>query len=45
MRGATAEGVFGTRTGTGWPDIIVAGVMASLALSGPVRLSVTRLAR
>lgn len=27
-----ALGVFGT--GTGWPDIIVAGIMASLALHG-----------
>lgn len=35
-----ALGVFGT--GTGWPDIIVAGVMAALALQGAV--SVMRLA-
>jgi Co/Zn/Cd efflux system component len=31
---AAAAGVFGT--GTGWPDIIVAAVMASLALQGAV---------
>lgn len=29
---AAAAGVFGT--GTGWPDFIVAGIMAALALSG-----------
>ncbi|SRR6266496_1475776 len=29
----TAVGVFGT--GTGWPDIIVAAIMSSLALQGP----------
>jgi Co/Zn/Cd efflux system component len=31
---AAALGVFGT--GTGWPDIIVAGIMATLALQGSV---------
>ena len=29
---AAAAGVFGT--GTAWPDLIVAGVMASLAIAG-----------
>jgi Co/Zn/Cd efflux system component len=28
-----AIGVFGT--GTGWPDVIVAAIMAALALQGP----------
>lgn len=29
-----ALGVFGTGTGTGWPDIIVASIMAVLGISG-----------
>jgi Co/Zn/Cd efflux system component len=29
-----ALGVFGTGTGTGWPDIIVAAIMSVLALQG-----------
>lgn len=33
-----AAGVFGT--GTGWPDVIVAAIMAALALQGPPRSSV-----
>lgn len=31
-----ALGVFGT--GTGWPDVVVAGIMATLALSGAVQI-------
>jgi Co/Zn/Cd efflux system component len=31
-----AAGVFGT--GTGWPDIIVAAIMAALGISGGVRI-------
>ena len=32
----TSLGVFGTETG--WPDVAVAGIMASLALSGAVQI-------
>ena len=33
---AAAAGVFGT--GTGWPDIVVAAVMAALSVSGAVQI-------
>lgn len=33
---AAAGGVFGT--GTGWPDIVVAGIMATLSVSGAVQI-------
>lgn len=32
-----AAGVFGT--GTGWPDVIVAGIMAALGVSGGWRIA------
>jgi Co/Zn/Cd efflux system component len=35
---AAAAGVFGT--GSGWPDLVVAAIMASLALSSAVRIAV-----